>query len=232
MDAPKDTDREFFNAVLAGTATDNYINDYIEYSDKKGQLHNLEVFFFCEWFCGKGFSAGWVNQMGSNTRWYVPSVPPSYTNSQLDRLSKVYNQIRNYQKSHTEPTKRRKTFEVDLERLPLDTLCGIFRTLKDWGKFGADVDVKDFLAVCGCLDDEADTAKPIVWTGTNTELAYFVNKIQGKGGLNYDFWDVAQNNFINKEGKAIKNLSQSYNNINPQNQKFEKIATLFEVNEK
>lgn len=232
MEKPRDTDRELFNAVLAGTATENYINEYIEYSDKKGHLHNLEAFFLVELVCGKGWQGGWSGYTVNGERYWLNGLDAKYDMTQLNRLERVHQKIRNYQKSHTKPTKPRKTFEVDLERLPKDRLCGIFQTLKDWRKIGANVDVKDWLAVCGCLDDEAHTVKPIVWTGTNTELAYFVNEIHGKGGLNSDFWDVAQNNFINKEGKAIKNLSQSYNNINSKNQKFEKIATLFEVNEK
>ncbi len=209
MDAPRDTDREFFNAVLANTATDNHIYEYIKWSAENGRLPNLELLFFCE-------------NIGRR---------PESRQSQL--IERVYNKIVAYRKRRkTVPTKPRKTFEVDLARLPKDRLLGIFQTLKDWRKIHKDVDVKDWFAVCGCLDDEAHTVKPIVWTGTNTELAYFVNKIHGKGGLNPNLWDVAQRNFINKKGKPIKNLSQSYNNINPQNQKFEKITTLFEVNEK
>lgn len=100
MDAPRDTDRDFFNAVLAGEATDNYINEYIAYSDTKGQLENLARHFLVELVTGKGFSGGWVNQLGSNTRWYVDGISPTYTNVQLNRLNDAYKRITNYQKSH------------------------------------------------------------------------------------------------------------------------------------
>ena len=209
MDAPRDTDREFFNEVLANTATDNHINAYIKWSAENGRLPNLELLFFCE-------------NIGRR---------PESRESQL--IVRVYNKIVAYRKkrktdhrkSHTKPTKPRKTFEVDLERLPKDKLCDIFQTLKDWGKIDNDADVKDWLAVFGCLVDEAHTVKPIIWTGLQTELAYFVNCLS-KYCYNGNYIKVTETNFV-RNGSMVKGLSKSLCNLDKDNPKFDRFKTLF-----
>ncbi|MBR3569159.1 MAG: hypothetical protein IKN94_12895 [Salinivirgaceae bacterium] len=115
---PKDTDREFFNNVLNGTATPNYIDDYIKYCLDNNRLEKLESFFMVESIVGGGFSGRWC-EMENGGKMYVPEISAQYTPIEQQRLSAIANKLAallKQQQQPNEPTTNKLI--TDYEQLP------------------------------------------------------------------------------------------------------------------